>query len=89
VSYRIEWKPSARKQVRRLDVSIRRRVLDAIGKLGEDPRPTGSVTLTGSPGWRRIRIGSYRVVYEVQGDVLLVLVLRVGGRGGVYQHLDR
>ncbi|MGH9062638.1 MAG: type II toxin-antitoxin system RelE family toxin [Acidimicrobiales bacterium] len=84
----IEWRPSARKQVRRLDVSARRRVLEAIANLSQEPRPIGSVALTGSPGWRRIRIGSYRVVYEVQDDILVVLVLRVGSRGGIYQHLD-
>lgn len=88
MSYAIEWRPSARKQVRRLDVPARRRVLEAIDNLSHEPRPVGSVTLTGSPGWCRIRIGSYRVVYEVQDDVLVVLVLRVGSRGDVYQHLD-
>lgn len=88
MSYGIEWKPSARKQVRRLDVSTRRRLLAAIDDLSQQPRPVGSVTLTGSPGWRRIRIGAHRVVYEVQDDILVVLILRIGSRGGVYQHLD-
>ena len=88
MSYAIEWRPSARKQVRRLDVPARRRVLEAIENLRREPRPVGSVILAGSPGWRRIRIGSYRVVYEVQDDILVVLVLRVGSRGDVYQHLD-
>ncbi|MGH9115840.1 MAG: type II toxin-antitoxin system RelE family toxin [Acidimicrobiales bacterium] len=88
MSYAIEWRPSARKQIRRLDVSVRRRVLEAIDNLSQEPRPVGSVILTGSPGWRRIRIGGYRVVYEVQDDILVVLVLRVGSRGGFYRHLD-
>jgi mRNA interferase RelE/StbE len=88
VSYAIEWKASARKDIRKLDPPIRRRVIAAVEELGRDPRPVGSVTLTGSPGWRRIRIGAYRVVYEVHDDALLVLVLRVGSRGGVYRHLD-
>jgi len=88
VSYAIEWRPSARRQVRRLDVPARRRVLEAISTLSQEPRPVGSVTLTGSPGWRRIRIGSYRVVYEVRDESLVVLVLRVGSRGGIYHHLD-
>jgi len=88
VTYAIERKPSARKEIRKLDVSIRRRVIEAVDGLSRDPRPVGSVTLTGSPGWRRIRIGSYRVVYEIHDDALVVLVLRIGGRGGVYRHLD-
>ncbi len=88
MSYAIEWRPLARKQVRRLDVSARRRVLEAVDNLSSEPRPVGSVTVTGAPGWRRIRIGGYRVVYEVQDDILVVLVLRVGSRGGIYQHPD-
>lgn len=89
MSYTIEWKSSARKDLRRIDPPVRRRILDAVTNLGDDPRPVGSVTLTGSPGWRRIRVGSYRVIYELQDDLLVILVLHVGGRGGVYQHLSR
>ncbi|MGH9046655.1 MAG: type II toxin-antitoxin system RelE family toxin [Acidimicrobiales bacterium] len=87
MSYAIEWRPSARKQIRRLDAAARRRVLGAIGDLSQDPRPAGSVSSAGSPGWRRIRVGGYRVVYDVRDDTLIVLVLRVGSRGDVYQRL--
>lgn len=87
MTYIIEWRPSARKEVRRLDPPVRRRVIDAIEALADDPRPAGSVTLTGSPGWRRIRIGGYRVVYDVDDRALFVLVLRVGSRGDVYRAL--
>ena len=87
MSYAIEWKPSARKELRGIDVSARRRILATVDELAKDPRPAGSVTLTGSPGWRRIRVSGYRVVYEVRDEALVVLVLRVGPRGGVYQHL--
>jgi mRNA interferase RelE/StbE len=51
------------------------------------PGPLGSVTLTGSPGWRRIRIGGYRVVYDVDDRARVALVLRVGSRGEVYRAL--
>jgi mRNA interferase RelE/StbE len=87
VSYTIEWRPSARKEVRGLDPAIRRRVLTAIEALADDPRLPGSVTLAGSPGWRRIRIGSYRVIYDINDRALVVLVLRVGSRGSVYRTL--
>lgn len=88
MSYTIEWKSSARKEVRKLDPTVRRRVIGAVTALGTNPRPPGSVTLTGSPGWRRIRIGGYRVIYDVHDDALVVLVLRVGSRGSVYRRLD-
>jgi len=82
VRYTIEWKPSARKEIRKLDPTVRRRIIEAVTALGAEPRPPGSVTLTGSPGWRRIRIGGYRVIYDIRDDVL---VLRVGSRGSVYR----
>ncbi len=72
MSYAIEWKPSARKEIRKLDPTVRRRVIEAVTALGAEPRPPGSVTLTGSPGWRRIRIGGYRVIYDVRDDALVV-----------------
>lgn len=86
MSYAIEWKASARKELRSIDVSAPRRMLSTVDRLGPHPRPTGSVTLTGSPGWRRIRIGGYRVVCEVRDESLVVLIPRVGTRGGAYQH---
>lgn len=43
--------------------------------------------LAGLPELYRIRIGEYRVVYQVRDDVLLVLVVRIGGRGDVYRNL--
>lgn len=87
MSFAIEWKPTVRKQIRRLDPVIRRRVIEAVANLGLDPRPVGSVILAGSPSWRRIRVGDYRVIYEIQDEALVVLVLRVGSRGDVYRHL--
>ncbi len=87
MSYAIEWRPSARKEVRGLDPPVRRRVITAIEALADDPRPPGSITLTGSPGWRRIRIGGYRVIYDVNDRALVVLVLRVGSRGDIYRAL--
>jgi len=50
VSYTIEWKPSARKEIRKLDPTVRRGVIEAVTAFGVEPRPPGSVTLTGSPG---------------------------------------
>ena len=88
MSYTIEWKASARKDIRKLDPTVRRRIIEAVTALGAEPRPPGSVTLTGSPGWRRIRIGGYRVLYDIRDDALVVLVLRFGSRGSAYRRLD-
>ena len=60
------------------------RVRDAIGGLTEDPRPSGCLKLTGRDGWR-IRIGNYRVVYEIDDNAQIVTVLHIGHRRDVYR----
>jgi mRNA interferase RelE/StbE len=82
--YAITYTPSAAKELRALDKPVRRRVLVAIGKLADDPRPTGCKALQGREGCR-IRIGDYRVIYQVTDAQVTVLVLRIGARGAVYR----
>ncbi|MGA2053356.1 MAG: type II toxin-antitoxin system RelE/ParE family toxin [Opitutales bacterium] len=57
----------------------------AIDALLENPRPPGGKAMTGLDKTWRIRVGEYRVIYEVQDDRLVVLVIRVGHRGDVYR----
>jgi mRNA interferase RelE/StbE len=66
---------------------MQRRLRIALDRLELDPRPTGSALLAGGRGERRwrLRVGDYRVVYEIEDDRLLVLVVRVGHRGDVYR----
>ena len=81
----ITYVPSAAKAIRKLDRSTARRLLDAIESLARDPRPPGSIQLKGGSGEFRIRVGDYRVVYDIHHDELVVLVLRVGHRREVYR----
>ncbi|QPK83925.1 type II toxin-antitoxin system RelE/ParE family toxin [Corynebacterium qintianiae] len=85
MSYTITYVPSAAKAIRKLDRSTARRLLDAIESLASDPRPPGSIQLKGGSGEFRIRVGDYRVVYDIHHDELVVLVLRVGHRREVYR----
>ena len=64
-------------------------IRSAIEALAEDPFPRGAKKLRGHPNLWRIRIGGWRVVYTVEGDRLLVLVLMIAGRGDVYERLQR
>jgi mRNA interferase RelE/StbE len=82
--YRVEFTAAAAKQVRKLDAQVRRRVLLAIAELEVDPRPDGVKKLAGDDNAWRIRIGDYRVLYEVHDGSLLVLVFRVAHRRDVY-----
>ena len=83
--YSIEVTPRARRELFKLPGNVSRRVEDAISALADDPRPAGARTLTGEGDLYRVRVGGYRVVYSVQDDVLLVLVVKVGHRRDVYR----
>ena len=86
-AYDVRLRPAARRALRRLDRPVQRRILDALTDLGMDPRPHGTKALVGGEGLLRIRIGDYRVVYEVQDDQLIVLVVTLGHRRLVYRGL--
>lgn len=88
MSYRVELAPAARRQLRRLDQKIARRVVAALDGLQVDPRPPGCRAMTGQAHRWRIRpagAGDYRIVYEISDDVRLVLVLTFAHRGEVYR----
>ncbi len=61
-----------------------RRVIAAIGTLSHNPRPSGCIKLRNRPGWR-IRVGNYRVVYEIDDDQRVVTILDVDHRRDVYR----
>lgn len=82
-AYRIELRPAAARAVRKLDPHIRPRIQGAIALLAQDPRPPGARALQGRPGLR-VRVGDYRIIYTVDDDVLLVVVVRLGHRRDVY-----
>jgi mRNA interferase RelE/StbE len=83
--YRVELRPRAEKDLAALPRDSQRRIARAIDALAEDPRPAGCVTLRGGEGLLRIRVGVYRVVYLVEDDRLVVLVVRIGHRRDVYR----
>jgi len=83
--YRIEITRAAAKQLRRIDNRDRQRIESAIADLAEAPRPAGCKPLVGRDATWRIRIGDYRVLYEVHDDRLVVVVIRVAHRRDVYR----
>lgn len=84
-SYRIEFTTAAAKELRKLDPGIRRRILSGIAELEQDPRPAGCKKLTGESTAWRIRVGDYRILYEVVDNLLVVTVIRVAHRREVYK----
>ncbi len=82
--YSVQIKRSAAKELARIAKSCRARLVQAIDALAENPLK-GSALKGELRGLRRIRIGDYRVVYEVQDEVLAVLVVRIARRRDVYR----
>ncbi len=84
-SFRVEWKKSTKKDLRKLPASVAARVVEEVAALGENPFPQGVEKLTGSANAYRMRLGDYRVVYNVFREWKLVEVQRVRHRKDVYR----
>ena len=82
--YSVQFVRSARKELERLEDSVLRRVWPRIEALGENPRPPGCKKLRGSRDLWRIRVGDYRVVYQIDDRVTLVEIRAIGDRKDVY-----
>jgi mRNA interferase RelE/StbE len=87
MSYAILYRESVKREMRRLDSGVRRRVDAAILALADNPRPSGCVKLSGPSGLWRIRVGDYRIVYEIRDEQLIVVVIGVAHRREVYRGL--
>lgn len=83
--YRIEFSHRAAKAYRGLPEDVRRRIEPKIDALGENPRPHGARKIEGEETAYRVRVGDYRIVYEVQDRALTVVVMNVGHRREVYR----
>jgi mRNA interferase RelE/StbE len=83
--YRLRFKPSAERAFLALPKDVQKRLDKRLRLLEDDPRPHGVKPLTGEPGVLRLRVGDYRVLYEVHNDVVMVLVLKIGHRRDVYR----
>jgi len=83
--YSLLFKKSIARDLRVIPKKDVRRILQRIETLAVNPRPNGCEKLTDQERYR-VRRGSYRIIYEVQDDDCVVVVVKVGQRGGVYRH---
>lgn len=82
--YRVEVKVSAAREIEALPLCDRRRIVERIGALADDPRPPGCEKLTSQERYR-VRQGDYRIVYSIEDDLLVVWVVKAGHRRDVYR----
>ena len=83
--YAVELLPSAARTLSTLDAGVRRRIARRIDRLAEEPRGGGAVKLRGADDVWRARVGDYRILYRVEDERLVVLVIRIGHRREVYR----
>ncbi len=85
MAYRVRVSASAKKELARLPRQVQRRVVRALDRLPDRPRPRGVRKLAGSQDVYRLRVGDYRVVYRIADRALVILVVRIGRRRDVYR----
>jgi mRNA interferase RelE/StbE len=83
--YGIVFTKQAVKDLERLPEEVRVRIAPVIDLLAEDPRPSGCKKLKGGKNVYRIRVGHYRIIYTLEDDKLLIIIVRIGHRKDVYQ----
>jgi len=86
MSYKIEYVEKALDALGKLPQKDQKRIFNRIDRLAENPRPRRAYKLAGKwSGHYRIRIGNYRIVYTVQDDILLIIVVKIAPRRDVYR----
>ena len=84
-SYKIQWKRSAKKELKKLDKQTINRILLAVENLTENPLRSGGKKLVGSDSIYRIRVGDYRIIYNIESCTLTIEIIKVGHRRQIYR----
>ena len=84
MTYAIQIKKNAQRSLARIPRNYQENIIAAIRNLSNDPFPQGCKKLSGREVWR-IRIGSYRILYEMDGNELLIIVVNIDHRREVYK----
>jgi len=83
--YQVVVERSAEKDLRRLAPAVRPRVLTAVTALAKNPRPAGSRKLAGTKQDWRIRVGDYRIIYEIADEIRVLRINRIRHRREAYR----
>lgn len=83
-SYRLEFKKSAIKELNSLPNKEIKKIINAINQLIEEPCSLNSIKLTASEVYR-MRVGDYRILYEIKDNVLIIYIIKIGHRKDIYR----
>ena len=87
MNYHVKVKRSAAKALKKIPKADQKRIADKIDSLAEDVPNPDTTKMKGNNPFHRIRVGDYRIIYEIQEDVLLILVVKIGHRKDIYRNL--
>lgn len=88
MSYCIEVKRSAAKALQKIPKTDQKRIADKIDSLAQNPPNPDTTKIKGNNPFHKIRVGDYRIIYEIQEKVLMILIVKIGHRKDVYKGLS-
>jgi len=88
VTFRIEFTRSAAKALKSIPKTDQKRIAKKIESLAEGPLEPAKTKMKGDNPFHRVRVGDYRIIYEIQNEIFLVLILKIGHRKEVYRRLS-
>ncbi|MBD2357204.1 type II toxin-antitoxin system RelE/ParE family toxin [Tolypothrix sp. FACHB-123] len=83
--YEVKFTKGARKAFMKLSPELQNRIQTKIENLAIEPRPNGVKKLKGQENSYRVRVGDYRIIYDIFDDILLVTVVEIGHRSNIYK----
>jgi len=84
-SYQVNWRRSTKKDLRRISPLEVAKIVETVQTLSVEPRPLGCKKMVGSECAYRLRVGDYRIIYEVYDDTIIIEVIKIGHRRDVYR----
>ena len=88
MKYQIKVQPSAARALKKIPKPDRKRIGKKFDKIAEKLPPRKETKMKGNNPFHKVRVGDYRIVYEIQDNVLVILVVKIGHRKDVYRNLS-
>ena len=88
MKYRIEVKRSAAKALKKIPKSDQKRISEKIDTLAEKLPNPDTTKMKGNNPFHKVRIGDYRIIYEIRNNLLAIMVVKIGHRKDIYRNLS-
>ena len=88
MTFRIKLTKSAAKALKAIPKKSQKRIVKKIESLAEGSPEPSKTKMKGDNPFHRVRVGEYRIIYEIQNEILLILILKIGHRKEVYRRLS-